>query len=352
MPIENLFDSSDAELPDNKNELNVGKESNQKEKIYIPDTCDVDILYQQEEYVADEQLVIRDTCDIGDILKVHPKLDKLKMKDHSTPKAIKKVLNEHGLDDLTNSPTIIESNVNAFAVNNKNNDKYDHLMDNIFKNDSSLENSVHKNDNDSLNFSLDFKKSAVQSQKKMKSDANRQDLIVSPANKRRLKQITMTQAFDNYRFNSNSQSKENFSASTAVTSVNSTTSSSSIQRQKIDLKPKKVLTENRDINKKLPFDPDDEIFLLESQNNKAKQRNAIHSKFKEEIDFDSNTNNEDDNDEEDDDDELIFDFDKPPKKRTNSPKYKHVQVIKKQNERKKLTPYSCLECENVLVFLR
>jgi len=40
-------------------------------------------------------------------------------------------------------------------------------------------------------------------------------------------------------------------------------------------------------------------------------------------------------------------YDRVPKKRDEGPAYKHVQVVRKHDERKKLGTMACKECENV-----
>ena len=39
----------------------------------------------------------------------------------------------------------------------------------------------------------------------------------------------------------------------------------------------------------------------------------------------------------------------PKKKKADSPNYKHVQVVRKHDERKKLATASCKECQNVFI---
>jgi hypothetical protein len=50
--------------------------------------------------------------------------------------------------------------------------------------------------------------------------------------------------------------------------------------------------------------------------------------------------------------DFFNEYDKVPKKQSKSPNYKHVQVVRKHDERKKLNTASCRECETVsLVYL-
>lgn len=51
-------------------------------------------------------------------------------------------------------------------------------------------------------------------------------------------------------------------------------------------------------------------------------------------------------DEGDSNTEFFADFDKVPKKKDDGPGFKHVTVVRNQNERKKLGTSSCKECEN------
>jgi hypothetical protein len=330
MPLELLFETSDTEIRTNNEETKNNK------IVFIPDTCDPNMeLFQDNDCIQIEEIVIKNTIDPNEENKKNT-LTRLRLNDQSTPKSVKKLLNDHGLCDMTNSPTVIESNNKEFKKN-KSGDKFDHLLDNIFsnKNDSSeKEKSIEKQKNvddgdDSLDFSLDFKKETPQNHlKKTKLIDEHQN---SPLNtKKRFRQITMTQAFDNFR---TSQFKEN------------QTTASSSNGCKIPMKASdKVLSENLDILKKkniVKDDEDDDLFLIETNNENFKSLNSTKPKF----DIDSNTNFEDD-----EDDDLIFNFDKPPKKKTTSPNYKHVQVIKKHDERKKLTANSCRECEQVKTF--
>jgi hypothetical protein len=48
--------------------------------------------------------------------------------------------------------------------------------------------------------------------------------------------------------------------------------------------------------------------------------------------------------------EFFDEYDRGPKKKSNSPGYKHVQVVRKHDERKKLATASCKECVDVSAF--
>ena len=287
-----------------------------------------------------QETIVKDTLDINDDNNKKTMLSRLRLNDQSTPKSVKKLLNDHGLCDMTNSPTVIELNNKEFKKN-KSGDKFDHLLDNIFstknissEKEKSMDEQKNKDDNDdSLDFSLDFKKEQVPQTDLRKAKRSDEPVSSSSNCKKRLRQITMTQAFDNYR---TSQLKENL--------VTTTLSSS-----KIPIKSnEKVLSENRDILKKKNIennDDDDDLFVIEANNQNIKQLNLARQKTEKlnyNFDVDNNTNEEDE-----DNDDLIFNFDKPPKKKTNSPNYKYVQIIRNQNDRKKLTANSCRDCEQV-----
>ena len=366
MPIDQLFEMSDTEKKEEIKPI-----INDNKKVFIPDTCDdynIEILQDvNQSDIEAEELVIKDTIEMMPFKnngKCMVEVARLKLNEHSTPKAVKKLLNEHGLSDMTNSPTFIDLNNDSVRkIKNKDKkktsegDKFDNLLDNIFnKNDSSAEKPLGKanniTDDDSLNFSLDFKKtSTLKPQSDFKKHKSNDSEHQTPSCKSRLRQMTMTQVFENVRA---SQFKENLAINTSNLKTNAS---------KPSIKPNnKLITENRDIQQtkrdKPTVDDDDDLFLLETIIDK-KQSLANASKSKNDFDMDGlksddNKNGikkenykEEEEDEDEDDDELIFNFDKVPKSKTNSPNYKYVQVIKKQNERKKLTTSSCRECETV-----
>lgn len=389
--LEELFEKSD-------NEDAIQNLKREKVEIFIPETCfDTEYVNNDNNNLnrirndinKPQHEIIQNTIDI-DMIDFNKKNVNNKLKNvHSTPKAIKKLLNEHGLADLTNSPTILLANNtannkdNLNDENNKENEKKDHY-DNIFeklnqstekmKQQLTTANVNLENNDDSLNYTYEFQQfvkyggNNKNKLKKLKSNdklntsnsslngnqvkINRQrqsncenydeNSISSPissskkqtSNGKRFKQITMTQAFENLK----SQSKESISSISRASGKN--------KLNKIDM------NEDDNENTNDCDDDDDDLVFLEAMKFETNKKNANLNQRKSirSISDERNNNfNKYTDDNYDDDDDLIFNFDKLPKTKSNSPIYKQIQSDKTNKTEIKSNQFLCKDCEMVII---
>lgn len=277
----------------------------------------------------------------------------------STPLTVKRKLQETGLLDLTNSPStnVLASIKSQFDTPTKKPPTPSKYIQTTFS--PIVEYSSNSNDSDNKKVRklvITPSKSPARSmrlQRSMDNDENAYDPNTS------LKDKSLDYSFEfREQMNKNARNKGTIGSSGASGSKLSKpkTPSSPFLKSKPDSKTSQG---NRN-NKKMKQLTMTQAFsqaaaassiVAQNENSKKKSEERIQE---ESIGYDDYQENEYGGDPMSRSElaaEFARDYDKVPKKKSDSPNYKHVQVVRKHDERKKLNTFMCRECENVIFFI-
>lgn len=336
--LKNLFSELDQET---KPQINTKSGGNYA--VCIPDTCFDEVFNAAPAKKIPNPVIIRDTMEniIEEeeefLAQTNKKLklpENLVQKQLQTPNSVKKVLNDHGLLDLTTTSTITTL---PSAINSP-------LLLPI-KQEALIRSETIEN---VLNYSDEFRPKSKQAPRKLtqtkleihstpkkatlQNTNHTSNLLLTPNGTKKLRQLTMNQAFDNAKKN------------------NSRLNESSFQLVEDTPEKKTCFGEQRNKGNKLTNDPNaslnaadqhDETVIIPTTIATNELSNQTRQPKRSE-------NDENKSFDEQDDEDLIFKFDQLPKKNKQSPNYKYAQVIRKQDERKKLSTIACKECEQVI----
>jgi len=376
-------------------------------RLIIRETVDSNEILQNNEINDNENIENNSSIIQNESLEI-PKLKSKKKKKvdrrsesniiQSTPMSVKKKLQEHGLLDLTNSPNKKSSQNESQLQQNRSLKNYQQdfspsiinkpldqknttpmkflMLERTPNKSPSLTFKTVINQQKAVNISTfdlhkernnekqknNKKLSAPGTDKTFESQFNLYHEIPSPKKgisntkpaKKRFKQLTMSQAFAAQKI---TPTKNNNDYETVNTTASNDLDETCIQSE-FNLNEATFVKVDKNVMDKIKEEPIEQqrsiihnISILKTIKPEPMEENHVSSKKNmnrkrnfspayneedstEEIDFDSN-----------DEAKFFADFDKVPKRKENEPGFKCVQVVRKQDERKKLGTMSCKECE-------